>query len=108
MQQVKDSGFDAWPVSENGRFQGMIRHADLARALSLERPDSTLGELLEQPESFPHVHPDQPLPVVLERMGSSGMNVLPVVGRSDLHDLMGIVVLDDVLTAYGFADRRPK
>src|SRR6185312_1750781 len=36
MAQVKDSHFDAWPVSDNGRFQGMVRHADLARALSLE------------------------------------------------------------------------
>jgi CIC family chloride channel protein len=105
---VKDSVFDAWPVSENGRFQGMIRHADLARALSLEQPATTLGELLEQPESFPHVHPDQPLPVVLERMGSSGLNVLPVLSRANLHDLMGIVVLDDVLTAYGFAGRERK
>jgi CIC family chloride channel protein len=108
IEQVKNSPFDAWPVSENGRFKGMIRHADLARAISLEDQGSTLGELLEQPESFPHVHPDQPLPVVLERMGSSGLNVLPVLGRANLHELLGIVVLDDVLTAYGFAARGPR
>jgi CIC family chloride channel protein len=106
--QVKDSGLDAWPVSVNGRFQGMVRHADLARALSLENQNSTLGELLEEPESFPHAHPDQPLPVVLERMGSSGLNVLPVLGRTSLHELLGIVVLDDVLTAYGFQGRGRK
>ncbi|HVW09820.1 MAG TPA: chloride channel protein [Bryobacteraceae bacterium] len=108
IERLKDSAFDAWPVSDGGRFKGMIRYADLARAVSLENQNSTLGALLEKPETFPHVHPDQPLPVVLERMGSSGLNVLPVVGRANLHDLMGIVVLDDVLSAYGFAGRRNK
>jgi CIC family chloride channel protein len=108
IEQVKGSPFDAWPVSDNGRFRGMIRHADLARAISLEDQGSRLGELLDETESFPHVHPDQPLPVVLERMGSSGLNVLPVLGRANLHELLGIVVLEDVLRAYGFADRGPR
>lgn len=108
IEQMKDSPFDAWPVFDDARFKGMVRHADLARAVSLENQNATLGELLEQPESFPHVHPDQPLPVVLERMGSSGLNVLPVVSRANLHDLMGIVVLEDVLTAYGFVARANK
>jgi CIC family chloride channel protein len=108
LEQVKNSDFDAWPVSDNGRFRGMIRHAELARVLALENQGSTLGELLEQPETFPHVHADQPLPVVLERMGASGLNVLPVLGRANLHELIGIVVLDDVLTAYGFAGRKRK
>jgi CIC family chloride channel protein len=108
MEQVKTSTLDAWPVSENGTFQGMIRHADLARALSLENQGATLRELLAGPESFPHVHPDHPLPAVLERMGSSGLNVLPVVGRANLHELLGVIVLEDVLKAYGFADRESK
>jgi CIC family chloride channel protein len=108
MAQLKDSPFDAWPVFDDGRFEGMVRHADLARALSLEDRSATLRELVGELEDFPHVHPDHPLPAVLERMGSSGLNVLPVLGRANLHDLLGIVVLDDVLKAYGFAERRMK
>jgi CIC family chloride channel protein len=108
MAQVKDSRLDAWPVSDDGRFQGMVRHADLARALSLEDQSATLQDLIGEPVSFPHVHPDHPLPAVLERMGSSGLNVLPVLGRANLHELLGIVLLDDVLKAYGFAERGTK
>lgn len=108
MAQVKDSHFDAWPVGDDGRFQGMVRHADLARALSLENQSATLHELIEGPETFPHAHADHPLPAVLERMGSSGLNVLPVLGRANLHELLGIIVLDDVLKAYGFAARGTK
>ena len=39
--------------------------------------------------------------LALERMGTSGLNVLPVVSRANVHLLIGIVVLDDILAAYG-------
>jgi hypothetical protein len=38
-------------------------------------------------------------------MGASGLNVLPVVSRANLRQLMGIVALSDVLDAYGVATR---
>jgi len=49
----------------------------------------------------PHVHPDQPLSLALERMGSSGRNALAVVSRADARQLLGVVKLDDVLRAFG-------
>ena len=49
----------------------------------------------------PHVHPDHQLSLALERMGASGLNVLPVISRADVRKLVGIVVLDDVLRAFG-------
>jgi CIC family chloride channel protein len=52
-------------------------------------------------EMPPHVHPDHDLSLALERMGASGLTVLPVVSRADVHKLLGIVVLDDVLRAFG-------
>jgi CBS domain-containing protein len=111
---VQDSAFDAWPVADGKRFYGMIRHADIARALTLEAKAKTLRELLTatadegEAESFPHVHPDHSLHVVLEKMGASGLSVLPVVSRADLHELFGIVVLDDVLRAYGLPEQLPR
>jgi CIC family chloride channel protein len=112
MEQVKDSGLNAWPVSAQDQFCGLIRHADMARALTLEAGETTLGDLLgEMPADnagvaeFPHVHPDQLLHVALERMGSSGLDVLPVVSRASLRKLIGIVVLEDVLKAYGVKPR---
>jgi chloride channel protein, CIC family len=49
----------------------------------------------------PHVHPDHPLSLALERMGSNGLTALPVVSRADTQQVLGIVVLDDVLRAFG-------
>ena len=54
---------------------------------------------------FPHVHADHPLHVALERMGAAKLDVLPVVRRANVHHLMGIVVLQDVLNSYGVKER---
>jgi hypothetical protein len=43
--------------------------------------------------------------MALERMGSTGLTVLPVVSRANVRVLMGIAVLDDVLAAYGVGKR---
>ncbi len=37
----------------------------------------------------------------LERMGSAVLNVLPVVSRANIRQILGIVVLDDILSVYG-------
>ncbi len=52
-------------------------------------------------EKLPHVHPDHSLSIALERMGTARLHVLPVVSRANLNTLLGIVVLEDVLDAYG-------
>lgn len=57
---------------------------------------------------FPTAPPlrlDHSLSLALQRMGASGLNVLPVVSRANLRQLMGIVALSDVLDAYGVATR---
>ena len=38
-------------------------------------------------------------------MGTSGLNVLPVVSRANVRRLIGIITLDDILNAYGVAKR---
>jgi CBS domain-containing protein len=59
-----------------------------------------LSDLIE-PLDFPHVHADHPLYVALERMGAAKLDVLPVVSRANVHHLMGVVTLQDVLNSYG-------
>jgi CBS domain-containing protein len=54
---------------------------------------------------FPHVHADHPLHVALERMGAAKLDLLPVVSRANIHYLLGIVVLPDVLHAFGVEQR---
>jgi CIC family chloride channel protein len=55
--------------------------------------------------TFPHVHPDHTLGFALERMGSSGVKALPVVSRANVRQLLGIVTLEDILSAFGVAAR---
>ena len=63
---------------------------------------TTLTDLIEG-EGFPHVHADQSLTVALERMGTAGLDALPVVSRADVHKVEGILALQDVMKLYGFA-----
>jgi len=53
------------------------------------------------PAEAPHVHADHSLNMALDRMGTSQLDVLPVVNRANVHQLEGIVTLQDILTLYG-------
>ena len=81
----------------------MVRKGDLEQAAADGPAGLTLAEMLPAGEEPPHVHPDHSLSLALERMGSTGLNVLPVVSRANVRLLMGVIVLDDVLQAYGVA-----
>ena len=93
-----------------GRLDGTKR-LHLAISLPL-RNQQALRDLLRQSPAdpsaheLPHVHPDHSLSLALERMGSSGQMVLPVVSRANVRQLLGVVVLDDILDAYGVS--RPR
>ena len=46
------------------------------------------------------MHPDHSLSVALQRMGAAEVNLLPVVSRADIHQLLGIVTLEAVLSSF--------
>jgi CIC family chloride channel protein len=50
---------------------------------------------------FPHMHADQGLDLALEQMGSNQIDLLPVVSRANVHEIVGVVTLQDILDAYG-------
>jgi CIC family chloride channel protein len=113
LHQMKDSALDAWPIADGDGLLAMIQSSDLEQAVddgaSNQRVAQILGEDLESgpttAEDIPHVHPDHSLSLALERMGTSGLNVLPVVSRANLRQLIGIIALDDILGAYGVTKR---
>jgi CIC family chloride channel protein len=114
LQEVRDSSLEAWPVSAERGLCGLVRRTDLANAIAREAGGISLVTLLDELPSgnaasaaFIHIHPDHSLHLALERMGASGFSVLPVVSRASVRQLMGIVVLDDVLRAYGVAGQTP-
>ncbi|MBV8847867.1 MAG: chloride channel protein [Bryobacterales bacterium] len=104
MDTVNGNGaLDAWPVLDSQGLQGMIRTADLVKAVSDGAANTRISELLNAMPDSPHVHPDHTLGTALERMGSADLHVLPVVSRANVRQLVGIVVLEDILAAFGVA-----
>jgi len=109
VERVNGSQMDAWPVADESGLLGMISKVKLedaiAHGLADRRVADVLGESfprhLPSAEEFPHLHLDHDLGLALERMGATKVNVLPVVSRANLRELLGVVTLEDVLRAYG-------
>jgi chloride channel protein, CIC family len=99
MRRVRSSKSKSWVVADQRGAIGVINLPTLEKAAS-ENAEKRLHELVD-PVSFPHVHADHGLDLALERMGANQIEVLPVVSRADVHQLLGIVTLRDVLAAYG-------
>jgi CIC family chloride channel protein len=98
---VAGSEHRGWPVMRDQRLMGMISLETLQNVAAENRAARLLGELVDSVD-IPHLHLDHTLAVALERMGSTRLDVLPVVSRADVHKLEGIVTLTDVLSFYGF------
>ncbi len=98
----------AWPVVGPSGFLGMVTSAQLADAVQQGRGSERIADLLpsidprNEPDivNFPHIHADQSLDHALRRMAQTGLNVLPVVSRTNLRKLIGILSLNDALAAY--------
>ena len=110
LRQMTDSGFDALPVGDTGGLWGMVRISELEQAADEGASHQKVAEILSgnsrsgsSEEDPQHVYPDHSLSLALERMGTTGMNVLPVVSRANVRKLMGVIALADILRAYGVA-----
>jgi CIC family chloride channel protein len=99
VERVRASEFRTWLVLDRRGVIGAIHLAKLEQGLEKEA-EKTLGDLVDA-IVFPHVHADQGLDLALERMGSNQLDILPVVSRADVHKLLGIVTLPDILASYG-------
>jgi len=100
MERTKKSSADAWVVCDERGVIGVLSRKALQGAGQSGDAGRRLGELLTSVE-FVHVHPDHPLIVALERLGTGKLEILPVVSRADVHELQGLVRLEDVLALYG-------
>ena len=102
LELVREAPQRTWIVSDERGVAGLVTREQLEGAEgdgNRERPISTILKAGE----FPHVHADHPLDDALDRMGANGVDVLPVVSRANVHQLLGVVRLQDVLEAYGVA-----
>ena len=83
----------AYLVGTPERLLGVITLEQLASAREAGRDRDTVGLVVDK--SFPHVHPDHPLDVVLERFAESA-GLLPVVSRAAARCVEGVIALDDI------------
>ena len=102
MELARQAPLRTWIVSDALGVVGLLTREQLesvAKNGNLEAPVSTLLKV----EEFPHVHADHSLDDTLDRMGAFRVDVLPVVSRANVHKLLGVVRLQDVLESYGVA-----
>jgi CIC family chloride channel protein len=102
MEKVRASAFHSWPVTDKLGVEGVVSLSTLQKALQDSGGASRRLKEFVDAREFPHLHGDHPLSVALERMGTTHLDVLPVVSRADVHKLEGVVTLHDVLSFYGF------
>jgi chloride channel protein, CIC family len=100
MEAVRASVFHSWPVVHSSSIVGVISLSVLQNAWGDNGGGRRLKEFVDARE-FPHLHVDHPLSVALERMGTTHLDLLPVVSRADVHKLEGVVTLQEVLGFYG-------
>jgi CIC family chloride channel protein len=84
--------------------RGVVGVLPLSTLENASDPKKRLADLVD-PLAFPHVHADHGLHLALERLGSNRLDLLPVVSRSNAHQLLGVVTLRDVLQIYGVGNR---
>jgi CIC family chloride channel protein len=104
LNTIAASQLHAWPVRDESGVVAMVSLSRLQKALTEGATDQPLREIIKADE-FPHVHMDHSLNMALDRMGSSQLDVLPVVNRANVHELEGIVTLQDILRLYGVEPR---
>lgn len=104
----------AWPVADEHGLRGMLTDSQLQGALAAGRGDETLGQLVPAldprtvtAEEFPHVHPDHTLDIAMRRLAETGLSLLPVVSRSNLRALEGVIAMQDILAAYAMGKVQP-
>ncbi|HLH38966.1 MAG TPA: chloride channel protein [Bryobacteraceae bacterium] len=98
IHRLEEMGRNAWPVGDTRHLSGIVALRDLHEA---KAPRSRLEQVVPRESAFPYVHPDHPLSLALERMGSAAVDTLPVVSRADIRQFYGVVTLPDILAAYG-------
>ncbi len=101
IEKVNGSPLRSWPVLDASGVVGVITLDALEKAAAADDANRKLSDQVT-PVDFPHLHSDQSLNVALERMSATHLHVLPVVSRANIHELEGILTLQDVLDSYGF------
>jgi len=88
---------NSWPVGDGKFVHGIVAMQQIETAPG---GATMLLDLVPLADDFPHVHLDHAASQVLERMRGGGVDAMPVVSRTDIHELLGVVTLSGILSAY--------
>jgi CIC family chloride channel protein len=107
IEEVRNKEFRTFLVGDGRRLTGVVNLKQIEQAVADGEKEKCVADLIDRlgRVDFPHVHADQALYVALERMGTAGLDLLPVVSRADAHETLGIVAIEDVLASYGVPAR---
>jgi CIC family chloride channel protein len=87
----------SWPVGDGSLVHGVIGIHQIENAPA---GATMVLDVVPADDHFPHVHPDHAASQVLERMRHRGVDAMPMVSRTDIHQLLGVVTLTGILSAY--------
>ena len=91
-------GQHLYPVIDDAQtLCGVITRKKLFELL--QAPDTGRRTLLEAAAQPTVAYPDEPLRVIVNRMAESGLTCFPVVDRGDDRKLLGMISLQDLLSA---------
>jgi chloride channel protein, CIC family len=103
-RRLEEMGRNAWPVGDVRHLAGVVTAREIDES---EAGHSLLRDVVNGSANYPFVHPDHPLSLALERMGTAAVDTLPVVSRADIRQSYGVVTLPDILAAFG-VEKAPK
>jgi CIC family chloride channel protein len=89
---------DVYLVGARDRLAGLVTRQQLGDWRVSGRARDPIGSLIEP--TFVHAHPDHSIDVVLDRLPESG-GVLPIVSRTEVRRVEGVVTRDSILAATG-------
>jgi CIC family chloride channel protein len=99
LERVRRSGEKARLVADQYGLRGVVSTAMLEQAITAGAGAQKLADFLGRHP--PHLHADHSLALALQRMGSTGLDLLPVVSRGNPRHVVGVVTLAAVLDILG-------
>jgi CIC family chloride channel protein len=105
LERSRRSGEKARLVADQSGLRGVVSTAMLEQAIAAGVGGKQLADFLGQ-RPLPHLHADHSLALALQRMGSTGLDVLPVVSRGNLRHVEGVVTLAGLLDILGVGEGR--
>jgi chloride channel protein, CIC family len=97
-QRFEKEKVHSWPVGDGNYLEGVVSSHQLEAA---QPAPAAMRDLIAASGEYPYVHSDHPLSYALERMGTTGVDVVPVVSRANIHQMYGVVTLSGILATYG-------